>query len=92
MRTLNKVADELSHIAWLIEARDPPFHEAASADEAVGQAYRSLVDLKLGFDSWNEIPDSARPLYNIINKAIGELVDVRRNTAQIREMVRRGRY
>jgi hypothetical protein len=75
-----------------LEARNPPLHEAAKADEAMGEAYRSLVDLKLGFDSWEEIPQSARKLYDLIGKAISAVGNVRKETYQIRMMVQRGKY
>lgn len=73
-------------------AYDPPFHNAAKADEALGEAYRSLIDLKLGFDSWHEIPQSAWPLYKEIMKAIGLVGTARQTTNQVREMVARKRY
>lgn len=71
---------------------EPPLHLAAKADEALGQAYRDLVNLKLGFDTWEEIPASVIPLYNWIGKAISQIVDARKATNQVREMVRLKRY
>lgn len=73
-------------------AYEPPFHNAAKADEALGEAYRSLIDLKLGFDSWNEIPQSAMPLYQEIMKAVDSVVTARQTTTQVRAMVARKRY
>jgi hypothetical protein len=73
-------------------AYEPPFHNAAKADEALGEAYRSLIDLKLGFDSWNEIPQSAMPLYREIMKAVDSVVTARQTTTQVRAMVARKRY
>lgn len=73
-------------------AYEPPFHNAAKADEALGEAYWSLIDLKLGFDSWNEIPQSAMPLYREILKAVDAIVGARRVTTQVRAMVARKRY
>jgi hypothetical protein len=73
-------------------AANPPFHNAALADDAVGEAYRKLVDLKLGFDSWEEIPQSAMPLYREIGKANSSVADARGDTTQVRELVKRKRY
>lgn len=67
---------------------NPPLELAAKADEAVGQAYRDLVSLKLGFDSWEELPESAAPLYRWLGKAISSLVEARQMTTNVREMVR----
>jgi hypothetical protein len=75
-----------------LEARNPPFHEAAEADEAMGEAYRSLVALKMGFDSWEEIPKSAQPLYKEIGKAMAAVGKAREDTYQVRMMVQRKRY
>ena len=73
-------------------AYEPPFHNAAQADEALGEAYRALIDLKLGFDSWNEIPSSAHPLYQQIMKAVDAVVTARQVTTQVRAMVARKKY
>jgi len=76
----NRVADE------------PPFHNAAKADDALGEAYRSLINLKLGFDSWHEIPSSAHPLYQQIMNAVDAVVTARQVTTQVRAIVARKRY
>lgn len=73
-------------------AYDPPMHNAAQADEALGEAYRSLVDLKLGFDSWDEIPTRTQPLYQEILRAMDAVVNARHATTQVRAMVARKRY
>lgn len=73
-------------------AYEPPFHNAAKADEALGEAYRALIDLKLGFDSWEEIPQSAYPLYQQIMKAVDAVVTARQTTTQVRGMVAKKRY
>lgn len=73
-------------------AYEPPFHNAAKADEALGEAYLSLIGLKLGFDSWHEIPASAQPLYLQITKAVDAVVTARQATTQVRAMVARKRY
>lgn len=73
-------------------AAEPPMHMAAKADEALGEAYNSLVALKLGFDTWTEIPQSTLPLYNWIGKAISQVVTARQSTHQVREMVRQKKY
>ena len=73
-------------------AAEPPMHMAAKADEALGEAYNSLVALKLGFDTWTEIPQSTLPLYNWIGKAIAQVVTARQSTHQVREMVRQKKY
>lgn len=70
----------------------PPFHNAAKADEALGEAYLSLIGLKLGFDSWHEIPASAQPLYQQIQKAVDAVVTARQATTQVRATIARKRY
>lgn len=73
-------------------AYEPPMHNAALADEALGEAYRSLVDLKLGFDSWDAIPARTQPLYQEILNAMDAVVKARHATTQVRMMVARKRY
>ena len=74
------------------KAYEPPFHLAAKADEALGQAYLDLVSLKAGFDRWEEIPKAAHPLYNWISKSISAVANARKESTQVREMVRQKRY
>jgi len=85
-------ADPLARTASTRVAYNPPFQNAAKADEALGEAYRSLIDLKLGFDSWEEIPQSAHPLYQQIMKAVDAVVTARQTTTQVRGMVAKKRY
>lgn len=101
-------ADDNGYIRWVMKAQmkdfdwktaqaskvayEPPFHLAAKADEALGQAYLDLVSLKAGFDSWEELPKSAHPLYNWISKSLSAVVDARHRTTQVREMVRQKKY
>jgi hypothetical protein len=73
----------------LNESQEPPWHEAAKADENVGDSYRRLVALKAGFDRMAEIPKQYMPLYNEIGKAVSALADARQSTNQVREMVKR---
>lgn len=77
---------------FLKTSAEPPLHLAAEADEAVGQAYRDLVSLKLGFDTWEEIPETVQPLYRWIGKAIASLVEARQMTTNVREIVKHKRY
>jgi len=88
---LLRLANEIQALEVKV-AYEPPFHKAAEADEALGLAYLSLVSLKLGFDSWEEIPKSAMPLYEEIGKGINACVTARKVTTQVREMVKRKRY
>jgi hypothetical protein len=74
------------------EAKDPPLWNAAEADEAMGEAYRKLTDLKLGFDSWEEIPKSAQPLYKAVMDAMDAVGKARKETYQVRMMVQRKRF
>jgi hypothetical protein len=76
----------------LKKSYNPPLHNAAEADEAVGDAYRKLVDLKLGFDSWEEIPKSAQRLYKEIMGAMSACGKARESTYQVRMMVQRKKY
>jgi hypothetical protein len=73
----------------LNESQNPPWHEAAKADESVGDAYRRLVSLKLGFDRMQEIPKEYMPLYMEIGKTISALATTRQSTNQVREMVKK---
>jgi len=88
----NVPVSQLTRTASTHVAYNPPFQNAAKADEALGEAYRSLIDLKLGFDSWEEIPNSAHPLYQQIMKAVDTVVTARQSTTQVRAMVARKRY
>ena len=89
----NVPVEQLTRVAATAHvAYEPPFHNAAQADEALGEAYRALIDLKLGFDSWYEIPSSAHPLYQQIMKAMEAVSTARQVTAQVRAMVARKRY
>lgn len=90
--TADRVAERYVGASTTRVAYEPPFHNAAKADEALGEAYRSLIDLKLGFDSWDEIPSSAHPLYQQIMKAVDAVVTARQVTTQVRAMVARKRY
>jgi hypothetical protein len=74
---------------YMKEARNPPLANAASADELMGKAYRELVDLKLGFDSWHEIPADVRPLYDEIITAMYAVGKARKDTHQLRMDVRK---
>ena len=79
------MADPKSIVArFLKESRDPPLHEAAKADEALGKAYRSLIALKGGWDSWEEIPPSARKLYDETVSTMHAIGKLRQRTYQLR--------
>ena len=69
---------------FLKESRNPPLHEAAKADEALGKAYRSLIALKMGWDSWEEIPPSARKLYDETVSTMHAIGKLRDRTYQLR--------
>lgn len=73
----------------LNESQNPPWHEAAKADDAVGDAYRRLSSLKSGFDGMSEIPPQFAQLYTELGKAISVLAATRQSTNQVREMVKR---
>jgi hypothetical protein len=88
----NVPVSQLTRTASTRVAYNPPFQNAAKADEALGEAYRALIDLKLGFDSWEEIPQSAHPLYQQIMKAVDAVVTARQSTTQVRGMIARKRY
>lgn len=59
----------------------------AKADEALGEAYRALVSFKQGMDSMEEIPSYLHALYAQVNKALNEVAETRKHTAQLRFMV-----
>ena len=88
----NVPVSQLTRTASTRVAYNPPFQNAAKADEALGEAYRALIDLKLGFDSWEEIPQSTYPLYQQIMKAVDAVVTARQSTTQVRAMVAKKRY
>jgi hypothetical protein len=89
----NVPVEQLTRVAATTRvAYEPPFHNAALADDALGDAYRALIDLKFGIDSWHEIPSSAHPLYKQIMDAVAAIVTARKITTQVREMVARKRY
>lgn len=66
-----------------------PLHKPAEADEKLGEAYRGLHSFKFAFDQMEEIPANLQPIYNQIMKASDAIVEARRHTAQLREMVKR---
>lgn len=72
-------------------ANDPKFLAAkpAQVDEALGEAYRTLVSFKMGMDQMEEIPKDLQPIYDQAGKAISVLVAARQETYQLRMMVRR---
>ena len=74
---------------FLKESRNPPLANAAKADELLGKAYRELVDLKLGFDSWEEIPPTTRPLYDEIMSTMHAIGKLRERTYQLRMDVKK---
>lgn len=61
----------------------------AAADEAVGEAYRALVNFKLGLDSMHEIPSHLKAVYGQVGQAIDIATKLRAETHQLREMVKR---
>jgi len=65
------------------------WHKAAEADEALGDAYRKLVSMKQEMDAFEEIPSYLMPFYKTVMKAMGEVGDARKQTTQVRGMVRR---
>lgn len=74
----------------VLTERNPPLNNAAAADEALAQAYQLLTDLKLGFDSWEDIPrDVRKKIYDPIVKAMGDVGKVRQDVYNIRMQVKR---
>lgn len=65
------------------------FDRAATADEALGQAYRSLNDLKADLDAMEEIPKFLASYYDLIMKAASAVGDARKDTYQLREVTKR---
>jgi hypothetical protein len=63
--------------------------QASNADEAVGQAYRAIHDLKADLDDMEEIPTQLKKIYAAIMAASKAVGDARRDTNQLREMARR---
>lgn len=70
-----------------VSASSFPWHLAAEADDAMGQAYLKLHAMKAAFDRMEEIPAALRPLYNQILLAAGTAD--RKETHQLREMTRK---
>jgi hypothetical protein len=67
----------------------PAWHKAAEADTAAGQAFNSLIGLKMSLDQMDEIPSDLKPLYKEIMKAMDAVGTARKHTTQVRGMVRR---
>lgn len=61
----------------------------AAADDALSQAYRALVNFKLGFDAMEEIPRDLMPFYQQAMKAIDEVSKAQKSTYQLRMMMRK---
>ena len=66
-----------------------PLHKPAEADEALGQAYNSLVSFKMAIDRMEEIPKDLHGIYDEIGKAISKVADARKHTTQVRMLARR---
>ena len=85
--------DELVGVALaeisLDESKQPKWHNAVEADEALGKAYRALVDLKLSIDKFHEIPNTLMPFYNGVNKAMGEVGKLRQDVYNLRMQTKR---
>jgi hypothetical protein len=64
-------------------------HRPAEADEALGKAYVALISFKQGMDSMEEIPSQLHPYYDQVMKAMNEVGEARKHTAQLRGMVQR---
>jgi len=64
-------------------------HKPAEADDALGQAYLKLVSFKQGIDAMHEIPAYLKPYYTQVMKAMSEVGEARKQTTQLRGMVRK---
>ena len=65
------------------------WHKAAEADEALGDAYRKLVSMKMEMDVFEEIPSYLMPFYREVLKGLDAIIKARKQTTQVRGMVRR---
>lgn len=59
------------------------------ADDALGQAYRALINFKLGMDAMEEIPNYLKDLYPQTMKAIDLITNAQRETYQLRMMTKK---
>lgn len=66
-----------------------PMHLPAQADEALAEAYRALMSFKGALDQMQEIPSDLQPYYRQIMKAADAVVGARKESYQLREMVKR---
>jgi hypothetical protein len=65
------------------------WYQASAADDAVGQAYRAIHDLKADLDDMEEIPAHLKKIYAAIMAASKAVGDARKDTNQLRELARR---
>ena len=59
----------------------------AKADEALGDAYRALIDFKLGLDAMEEIPGFLLPYYKQVMLTIGKVIPAQQEAYQLRMMM-----
>jgi hypothetical protein len=76
-------------LARVVKAETLPVWLPRAADDAVGEAYRKMVALKLAMDQSEELPDQLASFYKQVGKAVDMLARARRETNQTREMAKR---
>lgn len=67
----------------------PRWYQASQADDAVGQAYRAIHDLKADLDDMEEIPPHLKKIYAAVMAASDAVGKARKDTNQLRELARR---
>lgn len=84
-----KVALAVEAAAQAVSAASFPWHLGAEADETAVKVYLTLHKLKFALDQMEEIPKSLHPLYDQIRKALAAQEKMRKETYQLREVMRR---
>jgi hypothetical protein len=86
------VERDFASSAWapIPSGKDSPrWYQASQADDAVGQAYRAIHDLKADLDAMEEIPPHLKKIYAAIMAASNAVGKARKDTNQLRELARR---
>jgi hypothetical protein len=72
-----------------IPRMDQVLHKPAEADEALGEAFVTLVSFKQSMDEMEEIPPYLHGIYDQVMKAMSAVGSARQHTAQLRFMVQK---
>lgn len=68
---------------------DDVTHKASEAEKKMSEAYLALHSFKAGLDAMHEIPNTLKPLYGQVLKALDALHPAQQEATQLAGMTRR---